>query len=186
MTVEYWTFWPPARLDIVKPHLPAFAERTRYATATLSQVGDFRPKLRTAIVAGTPPDASIGDVFSAALYNDQQVLLQLDTRLKRDRIDLRRDYVLNGFEHWCDRAYAFPLDGFSMALVYNKSLFRERGVPDPWDVQRGSGPGTTSSARRRGSPATTWWASTPTATSWPVATTPSSPPTAGSTSTTAP
>jgi multiple sugar transport system substrate-binding protein len=137
VTVEYWTFWPSARLDIVKPHLPAFEERTRYITAALSQVGDFRPKLRTAIVAGTPPDASIGDVFSAALYNDQKVPLLLDTRLKRDRIDLRRDYVLNGFEHWCGRAYAFPLDGFSMALVYNRSMFRERGVPDPWDAQQG-------------------------------------------------
>ena len=137
VTVEYWTFWRPSGWTSCSPHLPAFEQRTRYVKATLSQVGDFRPKLRTAIVAGTPPDASIGDVFSAALYDDQQVLLHLDTRLKRDRIDLRRDYVLNGFEYWCGSAYAFPLDGFSMALVYNKTMFRERGVPDPWDVQKG-------------------------------------------------
>ncbi|MGH2353125.1 MAG: extracellular solute-binding protein [Chloroflexota bacterium] len=137
VTVEYWTFWPAARLEIVQPHLPAFEQRTGYITANLSQVSEFRAKLRTAIVGGTPPDASIGDVFSAALYGDQKVLLQLDPLLKRDGIDLQRDYVLNGFEHWCDRAYAFPLDGFSMALVYNKSMFRERGVPDPWDVQKG-------------------------------------------------
>jgi multiple sugar transport system substrate-binding protein len=137
VTVEYWTFWPAARLDIVRPHLPTFEQRSGYIKAEVSMVGDFRPKLRTAIVAGTPPDASIGDVFSAALYGDQKVLLQLDPLLKRDRITLARDYVLNGFEHWCGRAYAFPLDGFAMAMVYNKSMFRQRGIPDPWDDQKG-------------------------------------------------
>jgi multiple sugar transport system substrate-binding protein len=137
VTVEYWTTWAPARLDVVRPSLPVFEQRSGYIKAELTTVSDFRPKLRTAIVAGTPPDASIGEGYSAALYGDQKVLQPLDPLLKRDRLNLPRDYVVNGFEHWCGRAYAFPLDGFSMALVYNKTMFRQRGIPDPWDDQKG-------------------------------------------------
>jgi multiple sugar transport system substrate-binding protein len=137
VTVEYWTMWPQERVDILQPQLPIFEQRTKYISANITMVGDYRPKLRTAIVAGTPPDASIGEVFSAALYADQKVMLDLAPLVKRDRIDVQRDYVINGFEDWCGRLYTFPLDGFSFALVYNKTMFRERGVPDPWDVQKG-------------------------------------------------
>src|SRR5687767_4397683 len=101
VTVEYWTTWAPARLDVVRPHLPVFEQRSGSIKAELTTVSDFRPKLRTAIVAGTPPDASIGEGYSAALYGDQRVLQPLDPLLKRDRLNLQRDYVLNGFEHWC-------------------------------------------------------------------------------------
>jgi multiple sugar transport system substrate-binding protein len=137
VTVEYWTFWNQERIDVLLPHLPAFEQRTRYIKANITGSGDFRMKLRTAVVAGTPPDASIGDIFSYALYADQKALLDLGPLVKRDRIDLAREYVLDGFEYWCGTLHAFPLDGFTYALTYNKTMFRERGIPDPWDVHKG-------------------------------------------------
>src|SRR5688572_9881967 len=49
VTVEYWTTWAPARLDVVRPTLPVFEQRSGYIKAELTTVSDFRPKLRTAI-----------------------------------------------------------------------------------------------------------------------------------------
>ena len=137
VTVEYWTFWTQERVDFLLPHLPAFEQRTRYIKGNVTGSGDMRAKLRTAVVAGTPPEASIGDIFSYALYADQAALLDLTPLVKRDRIDLNRDYTIDGFEYWCGKLHAFPLDGFTYALTYNKSMFRERGIPDPWDVHKG-------------------------------------------------
>jgi ABC-type glycerol-3-phosphate transport system substrate-binding protein len=137
VTVEYWTFWTQERLDFLLPHLPTFEQRSRYIKANITGSADFRTKLRTAVVAGNPPEATIGDIFSYALYADQGSLLDLGPFVKRDRIDLARDYVIDGFEYWCGKLHAFPLDGFTYALTYNKTMFRERGIPDPWDVHKG-------------------------------------------------
>ena len=89
------------------------------------------------LAAGTPPDASIADVFSAALYFDNGSILDLGPALTRDKVNLKRDWVLTGYEDWCGKNYVFPLTGWSYAIAYNKDLFRKAGLPDLWAQKNG-------------------------------------------------
>jgi ABC-type glycerol-3-phosphate transport system substrate-binding protein len=75
VTVEYWTFWAQERLDFLLPHLPAFQQRSGYITVNVNAMGtsDLRTKLRAAVVAGTPPESSIGDIFSYTWYRPASI-----------------------------------------------------------------------------------------------------------------
>lgn len=137
VTVEYWTSWAQERIDVMLPHLPAFEERTRSMRANITGVSGYQAKLRTAIVAETPPDAALADIYSYALYADQRALLDVGPFVKRDRISFARDYLSAWGDAWCGRTYTFPMAGWSFAIAYNKTMFQQRGVPDPWDVQKG-------------------------------------------------
>jgi ABC-type glycerol-3-phosphate transport system substrate-binding protein len=138
VTVEYWTFWNDERLAFVRPELPKLEAQTGYVRATLTPDATLRDKLRTVLAAGTPPDASIADVFSAALYFDNGSILDLKPALTRDKVNLRRDWVLTGYEDWCGKNFVFPLTGWSYAIAYNKDLFRKAGLPDPWAQKNGT------------------------------------------------
>jgi multiple sugar transport system substrate-binding protein len=137
VTVEYWTTWAQERVDLMEPHVPAFEQRTGYVKASILRVPDMLAKLRTAIVAGTPPDTAIADLYTYALYADTGVLQDLGPFVGRDRINLQRDYLSAWGESWCGKLYHFPLAGWAFGVAYNRTMFRERGVPDPWEAQKG-------------------------------------------------
>ena len=107
----------------------------------------MRTKLRTAVVAGTPPEASIGDILSYALYAAQGALLDLGPLVKRDRIDLARDYVLGGFETWCGKLHAFPWTASPTPWPTTRRCSASGASPTLVTSTMGSGRGGTSSRR---------------------------------------
>lgn len=88
-------------------------------------------------VAGTAPDVVNGENFSWSKFYNSGVILEIGDYLKRDKIDLRRDYVLMGSEFWCGKTYAMPFDADPRAVYYNKTLLKQAGIPDPWDSKKG-------------------------------------------------
>src|SRR5262249_19285428 len=126
VAIEYWTTWAQERVDLMAPHVPAFEQQMGYIKATILPVPDMLAKLRTAIVAGTPPDTAIADLYTYALYADTGVLRDLGPFVRRDRLNLQRDYLSAWGESWCGKTYHFPLAGWAFGIAYNKSMFRER------------------------------------------------------------
>jgi multiple sugar transport system substrate-binding protein len=88
-------------------------------------------------VAGTAPDVVNGENFSWSQFYNSGVILELGEYLKRDKVDLRRDYVLMGSEIWCGKTYAMPFDADPRAVYYNKALLQQAGAKDPWDDLKG-------------------------------------------------
>ncbi|MGH2350427.1 MAG: ABC transporter substrate-binding protein [Chloroflexota bacterium] len=88
-------------------------------------------------VAGTAPDVVNGENFSWSQFYNSGVILEIGDYLKRDKIDLRRDYVLMGSEIWCGTTYAMPFDGDPRAVYYNKTMLQQAGAKDPWDDLKG-------------------------------------------------
>lgn len=88
-------------------------------------------------VAGTAPDVVNGENFSWSKFYNSGVILELGEYLKRDKIDLRRDYVLMGSELWCGKTYAMPFDADPRAVYYNKTLLKQAGAKDPWEDLNG-------------------------------------------------
>jgi multiple sugar transport system substrate-binding protein len=88
-------------------------------------------------VSGSAPDVINGDNFSWSQFYNAGYILDLADYLKRDKIDLRKQYVLMGSEIWCDKYYAMPFDADPRAVYYNKSMLKQAGAPDPWDDLKG-------------------------------------------------
>lgn len=139
VTVEYWTFYGEDRLAPIRPHLGAWEQRSGFIKLNLSisSMGALHEKVQVSVAAGTPPDVAMSPRNLVVSLNDNAELLNLAPFQRRDRINIERDYTLSGYEIWCDGTYHFPMVGWSLALAYNKTMFQQRGVPDPWEAYKG-------------------------------------------------
>ncbi|MBU0616392.1 MAG: sugar ABC transporter substrate-binding protein [Planctomycetes bacterium] len=105
--------------------------------------GQYAPKLLMMHVADSVPDVVALDASSAAVFIDNDVLLDLAPFVERDQAQGEFD-LGDYFENVTDTArrgdavYTIPLDFTPMVMYYNKKLFDEAGVPYPqpgwnWD-----------------------------------------------------
>ncbi|HEX2032938.1 MAG TPA: sugar ABC transporter substrate-binding protein [Chloroflexota bacterium] len=88
-------------------------------------------------VSGTAPDVVNGENFSWSQFYNGGNILEITDYLKRDKLDITKQYVLMGSEIWCGKNYAMPFDADPRAVYYNKTLLQQAGVPDPWDDLKG-------------------------------------------------
>jgi ABC-type glycerol-3-phosphate transport system substrate-binding protein len=88
-------------------------------------------------VSGTAPDVVNGDNFSWSQFYNSGNILELTEYLKRDKIDLTKQYSLMGSEIWCGKTYAMPWDADPRAVYFNRTMLKQVGAPDPWDDLKG-------------------------------------------------
>ena len=106
------------------------------ANRNASQGGGM-PKYTAWYVSGTAPDVVNGENFAWSQFYSTNVILEITDYLKRDKIDLAKQYALMGSEIWCGKAYAMPFDADPRAVYYNKTLLKQAGAKDPWDDLKG-------------------------------------------------
>jgi ABC-type glycerol-3-phosphate transport system substrate-binding protein len=99
--------------------------------------GGGMPKYTAWYVSGTAPDVVNGDNFSWSTFYNGGNILELTEFLKRDKIDLARQYALMGSETWCGKTYAMPFDADPRGVYYNKTLIKQVGAKDPWADLKG-------------------------------------------------
>jgi ABC-type glycerol-3-phosphate transport system substrate-binding protein len=94
---------------------------------------EYELRLRTELVAGNHPDIMAIDSPNLALYANAGALLSLDPYMKEEgNINDLLEPTLSGltFE---GEIYLAPIVESSIALFYNKHLFKEAGIPYPSD-----------------------------------------------------
>ena len=116
--------------------IPAFQEK--FPNVTVEHVGipeeELGLKLETAIAAGDAPDVANGippRVIAAGH------VLALDDLMARDGLS-RGDYcpifnsnnLFSGGALYNEKAYTLPIDTNVWAMIYNKKLFSEAGLPE--------------------------------------------------------
>ncbi|HOQ39283.1 MAG TPA: ABC transporter substrate-binding protein [Fervidobacterium sp.] len=101
--------------------------------------GDYKQMLMTKLSGGTGPDIFYVDVYVFEELARANVLLPLDTYIKRDSYDISDFYptLVDAFKYQ-GRTYGIPKDFSTLALVYNKEIFDKCKVPYPtnnetWD-----------------------------------------------------
>jgi multiple sugar transport system substrate-binding protein len=128
-------------LGVTEPIVPLFKkfedEHNIKVTMDLNAANRDMAKYTAWYVSGTAPDVVNGENFSWSQFYNSGVILEITDLLKRDKIDLRRDYVLMGSEIWCGKTYAMPYDADPRAVYYNKTLLKQAGAKDPWDDLKG-------------------------------------------------
>jgi len=130
--ITYWEKWTKfegqACADMVAAFNRKYAGRIEVEHITVSQI---ERKLLVAIAGGNPPDVAGSYAFCVCPYADRNALEPLDERLKAAGIS-RDDYV-PAYWDLCEhrgKMWALPTTPATVALHWNKRLFREAGL-DP-------------------------------------------------------
>ncbi|MER3406254.1 MAG: hypothetical protein C4289_14740, partial [Chloroflexota bacterium] len=141
VSIVYGT-WYTTMMDNLKPYFPHFEEKHNVRLAfEITPTGPgpegFEAKLVSQLASGAGPDVMNAQNIVHVKLFDSDVFLDLADRLKRGKIDVKRDYAHMGLEFWCGKQYAMPFDMGTRAVYYNKTLFRQAGARDPWDDLKG-------------------------------------------------
>ncbi|PLS03204.1 ABC transporter substrate-binding protein [Neobacillus cucumis] len=92
---------------------------------------DYEIRLRTELATGNPPDVLTIDSPTLALYANTGSLLSIDSYMRKEgHIEDIPESTLKGMSFQGD-IYLAPLVESSIALFYNKRLFKEAGIPFP-------------------------------------------------------
>jgi len=130
--ITYWEKWTKfegqACADMVAAFNEAYQGRIEVERVTISQI---ERKLLVAIAGGNPPDVAGSYAFCVCPYADRNALTPLDDLLEEARIT--RDHYIPVFWDMCEhrgKMWALPTTPATVALHWNKRLFREAGL-DP-------------------------------------------------------
>ncbi len=129
--ISYWEKWTGFEGEAMRAVVEEFnrsQDRIHVELLTISQVDQ---KLLLATAGGVPPDVVGLWSSNLAAFADRQVLLPLDDRLREHGIT--RDHYIPAYWDLCEyqgRMYALPTTPASLALHWNRALFREAGL-DP-------------------------------------------------------
>ncbi|MDN5324442.1 MAG: multiple sugar transport system substrate-binding protein [Thermosipho sp. (in: thermotogales)] len=94
--------------------------------------GNYLETLKTRLSAGTAPDIFYVDVYFFEELAGKNVLLPLDTFIKKDNFDLNAYFepLVEAFK-FNGRVYGIAKDFSTLALYYNKEIFDKYNVPYP-------------------------------------------------------
>ena len=125
--ITYWEKWSKFEGEACKDMVRAFnAKYKGRIEVEHVQVSQIERKLLVAIAGGNPPDVSGSYAFCVCPYADRNALMPLDDLLKEAGIG--RDDYIPVFWDMCQhrgRTWALPTAPATMALHWNKRLFRE-------------------------------------------------------------
>lgn len=121
----------------IQAMLPIFEEMHPHIKVEYIPIieGDHNERVLLQIAAGAAPDVFLLDIPYVQVFHDQDLLLDLRTLAQRYDVplDMYPDYVLDIFTR-DGKVYALPKGFTPIVMLYNKQMFRERGVAEP---QRG-------------------------------------------------
>jgi ABC-type glycerol-3-phosphate transport system substrate-binding protein len=131
--------WRPAAMDQFAPFWEEYGKQTN-VRLEVDKSGDYeQTKLTTMFASDSGPDLFDSEFQSLPKIYDAKFVLELDKYLSRDRITLEREWAVLGIERWRQKTFGVPYWTEPFGIYYNKSLFRQKGIPDPWDRAQNKG-----------------------------------------------
>jgi ABC-type glycerol-3-phosphate transport system substrate-binding protein len=131
--------WRPIAMDQFEPIWKEYEQRN-LVRFEVDKTGDYgQTKLITMLAGDAAPDLWDGRTDALPKIYDSGAVLELSSFLSRDRINLTKDWALTGIERWRQKVYGVPYWVEPFAIYYNKTLFRQKGVADPWERTQNRG-----------------------------------------------
>ncbi|MEI8387124.1 MAG: ABC transporter substrate-binding protein [Verrucomicrobiota bacterium] len=131
VTIKYWEKWTGFEADAMRAVVDDFNASQNRIFVEFSSVSQIDRRLMLATAGGVPPDVAGIWGKSLPVYAENNALTPLD-RLAAEG-GVRRDQYIDIFCQICSyrgHLWALPTTPSSLALVWNKKLFREAGL-DP-------------------------------------------------------
>ncbi|AIS52013.1 carbohydrate ABC transporter substrate-binding protein, CUT1 family [Thermoanaerobacter kivui] len=131
----------PAEKKIVDDQIAKFKEKYPNIDVQIETiVGDYMQKLQTELASNTAPDIFYLDSMPAPQLMSSGVLEPLDDYIKKYNVDVNdfEPALLSAFQ-WEGKTYGLPKDFNTLALFYNKDMFKAAGINEPpktWEELR--------------------------------------------------
>jgi len=131
LIIEYWEKWSGFEADAMKAAVDRYNASQDKVFVNFLSISQMDRKLLLAAAGGNPPDVAGFWSHRMVVYAEKGALLPLDDRMKRDGVSLD-DYLPSMAEQCRYRGFVWglPTTPASLALHYNRKLFREAGL-DP-------------------------------------------------------
>jgi multiple sugar transport system substrate-binding protein len=140
VTISY-AIWEKPQLATMQKIAAKFHEENPNITVNiqLTPWEQYWTKLQTSLKGGSAADVFWMNIPNLKKYANGGVLMPIDDYVARDKVDLNNyvPAVMDAYK-FKDHVYALPKDVDSIALWYNKDLFKQAGVAFPtadwtWD-----------------------------------------------------
>lgn len=131
----------PAEKKIVDDQIAKFKEKYPNIDVQIETiVGDYMQKLQTELASNTAPDIFYLDSMPTPQLMSSGVLEPLDDYIKKYNVDVNdfEPALLSAFQ-WEGKTYGLPKDFNTLALFYNKDMFKAAGINEPpktWEELR--------------------------------------------------
>jgi multiple sugar transport system substrate-binding protein len=131
--------WRPVAMDQFAPAWKTYQEKNN-VIITVDPSGDgAQQKITTMFAADTGPDLFDANQSYLPKMYDAGFVLEVTKYITRDKVNLDRDWAVLGTERWRQKTYGVPYWAEPHSIYYNKTLFRSKGVTDPWEKSQNKG-----------------------------------------------
>jgi ABC-type glycerol-3-phosphate transport system substrate-binding protein len=131
IVIDYWEKWTGFEADAMKAVVDKYNQSQNKIFVNYLSISQIDRKLLLAAAGGNPPDVAGFWSHRMVVYAEKGALIPLDSLMERDGISLDA-YIPSMAEQCRYRGFVWglPTTPMSLALHYNKALFREAGL-DP-------------------------------------------------------
>jgi len=133
LVLKYWEKWTGVEKEAMQDIVDRYNESQNEVYVDFISMSNIDQKLLLATAGGNPPDIAGFWSHTIFAYAEKGAIYPLDSLMERDGIS-RDDYVSSVMDAATYRGFAWgiPVTPATVALHYNKQLFREAGL-DPED-----------------------------------------------------
>jgi multiple sugar transport system substrate-binding protein len=131
VVLQYWEQWTGFEADAMRKVVDDFNASQSHIYVEYSSISDINRKLMLATAGGIPPDIAGLESHTLPTYAENNALLPLDAMAAQGGI--KEEQYTDIFWRMCrykDHLWALPSTPASIALIWNKKLFRQAGL-DP-------------------------------------------------------
>ena len=135
-SIRFLVFGDPAELSAFRDVVAAFQREQRDVTVSLieaSDRADLIARLSTSIAGGSPPDVFLLNYRYYGQFASKGAIEPVDQRLAASKSLKEGDFYPQAFEafRWGGRLQCLPQNVSSLAVYYNRDLFKRYGVTPP-------------------------------------------------------
>lgn len=131
VTLTFWRQEDDPEVKTMNKLINSFEKKNPNIKVDMKVKVDYETAIRTALAGGTAPDVMNLDGPTLASYASNKAIIPLDKYINKDgdKSDILKP-VVKGLTYK-GKMYAMPLNDASLAMLYNKNLFKQAGVAEP-------------------------------------------------------
>lgn len=138
--LRYMAWGNPEQLQVERQIISAFEAKNPKLRVHLFMVpgSSYTDKLQLMLASRTAPDVLRADHYYFPALARKEYFLPLDPLVASEPDEFLADYVPVAVDEgrWQGKLYGMNVLFGAMQIYYNKSLFKEAGLPDPYQVYR--------------------------------------------------
>ncbi len=134
VTIRFMS-WRPNAMDRFEKKWKEWGDANKVVIEIerVPNVNDRNAKLVAGFVADQAPDVTDSHSDVEYKYYESGFIMQLDQLMARDKISQDKGYAMTYAERWRSKTFALAYWVEPFGIYYNKTMFKKKGIADPWE-----------------------------------------------------